>query len=236
MDTIYYIVLIPMVYVAFAVFLIGSCVRLISIFKTPNHPSSLQIFPEKKPKWLWALRDTIFLPSVFKHKPALWFFLMMFHVSFFFMFIGHIELIAPPNIFQVIEHDIFLGKGYIGLILSVCLIFFLFRRFISPYRELSVPEDYYFLILLFLTVLFGSQLDWARRLYGYEELSVEGYREYLLGILSLKPALSVDIMNSGHSFVLVLHVFFANLFLMFFPFSKITHSFFSLAMNKLKRG
>jgi hypothetical protein len=41
---------------------------------------------------------------------------------------------------------------------------------------------------------------------------------------------------SGHSFMLVLHVFFANLFLMFFPFSKIMHSFFALPMNKLRRG
>jgi hypothetical protein len=36
--------------------------------------------------------------------------------------------------------------------------------------------------------------------------------------------------------MLVLHVFFANLFLMFFPFSQVMHSFLSLPMNKLRRG
>jgi nitrate reductase gamma subunit len=36
--------------------------------------------------------------------------------------------------------------------------------------------------------------------------------------------------------MLLLHVFFANLFLMFFPFSQLMHSILSLPMNKLRRG
>ena len=94
----------------------------------------------------------------------------------------------------------------------------------------------YFLILLFLTVIFGSQLDWSRAWFGYGEMAVDEYRDYLSSLLYLRPELSEDITLPGHSFMLVLHVFFANLFLIFFPFSKIMHSFFSMAMNKLRRG
>jgi nitrate reductase gamma subunit len=36
--------------------------------------------------------------------------------------------------------------------------------------------------------------------------------------------------------MLLLHIFFANLFLIFFPFSQFMHSIFSLPMNKLRRG
>ena len=79
-------------------------------------------------------------------------------------------------------------------------------------------------------------MDWARNWYGYEELSVEDYRQYLSSLLIFQPELPETMTLSGHSFMLVLHVFFANLFLMFFPFSKIMHSFFSPAMNKLRRG
>jgi nitrate reductase gamma subunit len=122
------------------------------------------------------------------------------------------------------------------LALCVALLFFLFRRFVTPNRELSVPEDYYLLILLFLTVLFGSEMDWARRWYEYSEVSADDYREYLSSLLYLRPAIPSGLESSGHSFMLVAHVFFANLFLMFFPFSKIMHSFFSLPMNKLRRG
>jgi len=40
----------------------------------------------------------------------------------------------------------------------------------------------------------------------------------------------------GHSFMLVIHVFLANLFLIFFPFSQTMHSFLALPINKLRRG
>ena len=236
MVTIYYIILIPMVYFAVALFFMGTLIRLVKMFRAPKHPATLQIFPEKQPKWIWALHDTFLLPTVRRHNPLLWVFLMLFHISFLLLIIGHLELIGDFRIFQIIEHELFLGKGFVGLIISVSLLFFLFRRFVSPNRELSVSEDYYLLILLFLTVLFGSQMDWARNWYEYSDISVEDYREYLSGLLYFRPELSPSLTMSGHSFMLVLHVFFANLFLMFFPFSKIMHSFMALPMNKLRRG
>ncbi len=235
-ETVYYIILVPMVYLAFAVFFVGTIFRLIKIFRSPKHPTTLQIYPQKNPKWLWALLDTFLLPTVRRHKPVLWFFLMIFHISFLLLIIGHLELIREFGIIQCIPHEIFLGNGFIGLILSIALLFFLFRRFISPYRELSVPEDYYLLILLFLTVLFGSQMDWARNWFMYDALLVDDYREYLSGMIYLKPEISETVMYSGHSFMLVLHVFFANLFLIFFPFSQIMHSFLTFPLNKLRRG
>ena len=79
MDTASYIVLVPMVYIAFAVFIVGTVVRLVKIFRSPKHPATLQIFPEKRPKWLWALLDTFLLPTVRKHNRVLWVFLMLFH-------------------------------------------------------------------------------------------------------------------------------------------------------------
>jgi nitrate reductase gamma subunit len=236
MHTVYYIILIPMVYTSFALFFIGIAVRLVKIFREPKNPTTLQMYPEKNHRWLWALHDTFLVPTVRRHNPVFWVFLMLFHICFLLLVIGHLELISELSIFQVITHEIFLGRGLVGLILSVCVLFFLFRRFTSPIRELSVPEDYYLLVLLFLTVLFGSQMDWARRWYEYGNLSVEDYRVYLSSLVSLRPQLSSEVAESGHSFMLVLHVFFANLFLICFPFSQLMHSFLSLPMNKMRRG
>jgi len=67
-------------------------------------------------------------------------------------------------------------------------------------------------------------------------LNVEDYRRYLLSLLFFKPELPLGVSSSGHSFMLVIHVFLGNLFLMFFPFSLSMHSFLSLSMNKLKIG
>ena len=225
-----------MVYMAFAVFIFGTMIRLIKLLGRPKNPSTLQIFPQRNPKWLWALHDTFLLPTIRRHNTLLWIFLMIFHVSLLLLIIGHLELIGEIGIFQVIEHEVFLGKGFVGLLLTLALLFFIFRRFVSPNRELSVPEDYYLLILLFLTVLFGSEMDWARTWYEYDGLMVDDYRAYLYGLLSLSPGAYSDLVYAGHSFMLVLHVFFANLFLMFFPFSKIMHSFLALPINKLRRG
>ena len=236
MQTVYYIILIPMVYVAFAVFFAGIVLRLVKMFRQPKNPSTLQIFPERKPKWLWALHDTFLLPTVRRHNPVLWVFLMLFHISFLLLIIGHIELIRQFSIFQIIPHEVFLGNGIVGMILCLSILYFFFRRFASPNRELSVPEDYYLLILLFLTVVFGSQMDWARRWYNYGELGPADYQEYLSSLLHFRLMVPDAMYGSGHSFMVVLHIFFANLFLIFFPFSKIMHSFFALPMNKLRRG
>jgi nitrate reductase gamma subunit len=161
---------------------------------------------------------------------------MAFHICILLLIVGHLELFGEIELLQMIPHEIFLGQGFVGLIATIALLYFLFRRFLSPVRELSVPEDYFLLILLFLVVLFGSQMDWARRWYFYETISVDQYREYLSSLLYFTPYLPEALTESGHSFMLVLHVFFANLFLIFFPFSQLMHSFLSLPMNKLRRG
>jgi nitrate reductase gamma subunit len=235
-DALYNFVLIYMVYISFAVFLVGTTFRLVTISRKPKQATSLQIYPEKRAKWLGALYDTFLFPSVRKNKPVLWFFLILFHACLLLLIIGHLELFGKFGIFQIIPHEVFLGKGFLGLIFFVTLMYFLFRRFLSPVRELSVPEDYYLLILLFLIVIFGSEMDWARRWFGYDQLLVKDYRAYLISLLTLKPALPYNVSVSGHSFMLVLHVFFANLLLIFFPFSHSIHSFLSVPMNKLRRG
>jgi nitrate reductase gamma subunit len=218
------------------IFVVGTVVRLVKLFMTPKHSATLQIFPERRPRWLWALGDAFLLPATRRYKPFFWVVLMLFHLAFLLLIVGHIELIAEIKPFQVIPHEVFLGRGFVGLVLALAVLYFLFRRFVSPTKDLSVPEDYYLLILLFLSVLFGSQMDWARRWYGYDSLSAADYREYLSGLLYLRPHVSIDLTASWHSFMLLLHVFFANLFLLFLPFSQLMHSIFSLPMNKLRRG
>ncbi len=118
MEAVYFIVLIPMVYLAVAVFVLGTAIRLVHIIRQPSHPTTLQIYPVKKPAWLWALHDTFLFPTVRKHKPIFWMWLMIFHVGLLLLFIGHLELIWDLELLQVIPHDVFLGNGLIGLILS----------------------------------------------------------------------------------------------------------------------
>jgi nitrate reductase gamma subunit len=235
-ETLIYIILVPMVYMAAVVFVAGSLIRLVAIWRAPVNPVSLQIYPRKNVSLPWVLYDTFLFPTVRRHRPVFWAALMVFHACLVLLVIGHLELFRNFALFQIVPHEVFLGRGWVGVAMILCLVFFLFRRFHGPLRELSVPEDFYLLILLLMTALFGSQMDWARTWYGYGEMGVGDYRAYLLSLVFLKPEVPYEILASGHSFMLVLHVFFANLLLMALPFSQLMHAVFSLPMNKLRRG
>ena len=237
MSALYYFVMIPMMYAAFLIFFTGIIFRIVKIFNSPRQDTTLRIFPEKNPKWLYAIYDTFLFPTIRKHNPVFWIFLILYHFAFLILILGHLELIREFKVLQVIEHDVFIGKGIIGLILTISLIYFLFRRFHGRNRELSVPSDFILLILLLLTVLFGSHMDWVANWsqFGFD-MTVEDYREYLSSIVAFKPYVPENIAYSPHYVILMMHVLFANLFLIYFPFSKIMHSFFSLPLNKLRRG
>ncbi len=236
METFSYIVLVPMVYLAGAVCILGMVIRVAAIYAAPKNPFPLQIYPQKKARRLLALFDTFFFPTVRRHKPLLWVSLMAFHICLALLLLGHLELFKAFAGLQAIPHDVFIGGGWTGMVIFVCIAYFLFRRFHGPVREVSVSEDYLLLLLLLLTVLFGGQMTWARDWYGYGEFGVDAYREYLLSLLAFQPEVPYDLMAGGHSIMLVLHVFFANLFLMVFPFTHLMHAVFSLPMNNLRRG
>lgn len=237
LDGIYYAMMVPMVYGAVAVFVIGVTAQCIRVLRAPRQMATLQVFTGKGAPWLHALVDTFLMPTVRTIRPAMWVFTMFFHVSLILLIIGHLELVREIRSFQVIPHQVFLGGGLIGLALTLSLFYFLFTRFKTPYREISVPEDYFLLLLLLLTVLSGSHMDWAKYLSpaGFD-IPVTGYREYLASLFTLHPVVPAAIAGSPHYVLVALHIFFANLFLMFLPFSKIMHTFFALPLNLIRRG
>jgi nitrate reductase gamma subunit len=234
METLTYLVLVPMVYIAVLVFLLGLAWRIYTILSRPSFAPTLKIFPERHPAWLYALTDAFLLPMVRRHNPVLWFFLMLLHVTIGLLILGHLELFAEMPWLQVWPHEVFLGAGWVGVLSFACLLFLLFRRCVPPAKDLSVPEDYFLLIVLLLAVVFGAEMHLARRLYDFSSMGVEEYREYLMSMVSFAP--SVDaVTGSGHSFMLTLHVFFANLFIMVFPFSKMMHAVLSIPANMMRR-
>ena len=237
LDKLYYVIMVPMVYAAFGVFLLGVAGRSIRIVLAPRQKTTLQTFPRKEPAWLHAIIDTVLFPAMRTIRPALWAVTLIFHMALVLLVIGHLELIRDIRVLQIVPHQVFLGAGLVGLALTLSLLFFLFSRFKTPYREISVPEDYFLLLLLLLTVLSGSHMSWAQYLSpaGFD-IAVPSYREYLSSLLTLAPNVSPGIAGSPHYVLVAMHVFFANLFLMALPFSKIMHTFFALPLNLIRRG
>lgn len=237
-QSVYYFVLVPMVYAGLAVFMFGTLLQVVRIISGLRYSLKVAVGPEKRPKLLGALYEAFLLPTILRRRPVHWVLLGVFHTAFVLLIVGHLELITDIGVLQIIAHEVFLGRGLVGIALLVTILFFLFRRFHSPVREVSAPGDYYILILMFLTVLFGSELHLARRLFDYSTMGVDEYREYLSGIFTLRPVLPEMLCDEevGHTFLLVLHVFFANLLMICFPVSKMAHSLLAFPLARLKRG
>lgn len=233
-DTLYYFIMVPMVYIAFATLVLGLLFKFAVVFFSPGIKGTLGTYPRRLPRMLGIIKDAFAVPTAFNKTKVFWFFIVVYHVAFVLLFIGHLELIREFKVLQIIPHRVFLGAGWVGIALIVSVLYFLFRRFRSPHNAISVPEDYLLLILLFLTLFFGSHMNLASRHLDFQ-FDLAKSREYLNALFTFKPANPSDIVSPYHNVMLALHVLFANLFMMLFPFSKMVHSVFAFCSLNLKR-
>ena len=100
-DKIEYGIMVPMVYFALLFCLVAIVLRVVSILRAPAQPYSLRIFSASKRSKLTVLAETFTMPQVRKHKPLFWVFLMIFHISFLFLILGHLDIL--PNISLIPE-------------------------------------------------------------------------------------------------------------------------------------
>jgi nitrate reductase gamma subunit len=242
-DKISYFITVPMVYlaVAWCIFWIG--LKIIGISRASKEPPTLRIFPEDKDPedwrtggWPAAVWDALSMPPLRKHHPLLWVFLLVFHAGIAILFLAHLDLLPHFNIVSP-ESASMIGHGAVGLILTVAVLYFLFRRFLSPLRELSMPSDYFLLFLLFALMVSGDIISWGN---SWSEsgfgLTKQDLGMYLQSLLSFSFADPAQMLDHPHYAIVVVHVLLANLFLLVLPFSKIMHVFFAVPMNALRRG
>jgi nitrate reductase gamma subunit len=62
----------------------------------------------------------------------------------------------------------------------------------------------------------------------------EDYREYFQSILRFKPEFNEALAQSQTKWVLSWHVLFVNLFVIYFPFSKLVHVIGAFFTNKIR--
>lgn len=236
-DKIFYFIMVPMVYLAFAWFVVGSMIRIAGILKSPSLPHTLRIFSEKEtasPR-LSALVDALTMPTIRAHKPLLWFFLSVFHIGIALLILAHLDLIPQLRLTSTNSPHM-IGNGAVGVALTVSLVYLLFRRFRAPVREFSVPSDYLLLFLLFCLFITGDVISWGN------SWSPDGFvitkqdlGAYLSGLIRFTFEDPRNLLSGSHYAVVAMHVLLANLFLIILPFSKIMHSFFAIPLNTLRR-
>ncbi len=234
MDLFSFITTGVLVYIAIAVFVTGMIYRLYEWFSTPRSPVKLGMFPKPSSdlgRWSADFKDSIFFPQSFEVDKPMWLFAIIFHIAGLMIFIGHLRLIREftpiANALGPEGMDRFssLTGGIFGIVVTIAVLYYLFRRFVSPYKDLSVPEDYLLLLLILLIITLGNHL----RFFG--DVHVDAYRAYVNSLLTLKPAFTEELAASSIKWSFVSHILTVNILLIYFPFSKLTHAIGTFAAN-----
>ena len=230
-----YFIMVPMVYLALLFCLTAIILRIASILKAPEQPFSLRIYPAAKRPGLTAALDAFTMPQIRKRKPLFWVFLMIFHISFLLLILGHLDILPEISLVPETSRHM-LGAGLVGVGVTAPLFYFLLRRFRSPNREITVPADYLLLILILFLCLFGDMMSWGNSwtANGFV-MTKQDFAQYFSGLAGFTFADPRLVLHGSHYHFIVIHVLLAEVFFIILPFSKVVHAFLALPINMLRR-
>ncbi len=235
LNAIEYTIVVPLLYFSVLFCILGIVWQLVKIFRSPPPPYSLKIYPSSKSAGLGALNDTFAMPQLRRHKPLFWVFLVVFHISLVLLLLGHLDILPTISIVPESSRHM-IGAGLVGVGVTVPLLYFLFRRFRTPVREITVPADYLLLILILFLFLFGDLMSWGNSWTpnGFV-MTKQDFSLYFQGLARFTFADPRAVLPGSHYHFVVIHVLLADLFFIILPFSKIMHAFLSYPINLLRR-
>jgi nitrate reductase gamma subunit len=236
MDTYLQITSVIGVYVAGVVFVVGMGWRIYQWATTPKSPVRLGMFPKpatRAGRIVKMLKDTLIAPQSAQIEPRMWIFAMAFHLAALAAFVGHLRIVQEfpilPELLGEAGMNSFAGwaGGIAGVIMMVAVMYWIARRTFGPFKNLSVPEDYLLLVLLFGIIIMGNHM----RFFG-DGVHAADYREWFTSLLVFKPMIPDSLSSVGWS--LGTHMLFVDAFLIYFPFSKLVHTIGSFSANLVR--
>jgi nitrate reductase gamma subunit len=234
-DRVEYAIVVPLLYAALAFFVVALALRLVAIFRAPQEPFQLAIYPERGRTFAAAMRDAFGMPQVLKRDPLFWSFLMCYHLGFIALILGHLDILPQVDIMPASSRHM-LGAGVVGLMVTIPTFYFIGRRFKGEVRKISTPGDYLLLLLLLFTFLFGDLMSWGNSwtASGFVMTKAD-FAKYFDGLARFTFADPRLVLHGAHYHFVVIHVLLAELFLVVLPFSKVMHAFLALPVNALRR-
>ncbi len=238
MDWFSYLVAGIMVYVAVAIFILGMAYQVYQWLRAPKTRVKTGVFPKPRRavmRWGEVAIDSFTFPQAMKADRAMWAVTILFHFALLGAFVGHLRLIHEITpLFNLLgtqgmDQFAFWSGSLMGILLMVALIYYLLRRRVSPYKEISVPEDFILIVLLILAVAMGDYMRFLGKVHTTD------YRAYLQSLIALRPAFPQVLADSSTKWALVLHILFANLVFIYFPFSKLVHLIATFPANLARR-
>jgi nitrate reductase gamma subunit len=226
---------VPGVYLALAFGIFMLIVHLAKIFRAPQPPYQLALYPKVKHPVRAAMRDAFGMEQIRKRRPLFWVFLVIFHVGLIGIFLGHLDILPEIHIVSESSRNM-IGAGVFGLMVTIPVFYFIGRRFKSPVREISTPGDYILLLLFLFTFLLGDLMSWGNSwtATGFVMTKAD-FARYFDGLLRFTFEDPRAYLHGTHYHMLVLHVLLADAIFIVLPFSKVVHAFLSIPANKIRR-
>jgi nitrate reductase gamma subunit len=189
----------------------------------PKAAATFTIYPASKgftralPK---IIGQMLLFPKLLREEKALWIGILLFHLSLGIIIFSHYKVFfrymwfwdnlgVSANSFSLLS-DLF--DGVTGVIMVGSLIFLFARRFPKFIRKLSVPEDYFVILLILGIALSGIYIRFISTMNLFE------LRRYFASLVTFTPSnIPTDPMFLIHySLVLILMIYF--------PFGKLIHT------------
>ncbi|MEJ2111572.1 MAG: respiratory nitrate reductase subunit gamma [Acidobacteriota bacterium] len=232
MDNFAFIIGAVLPYVVIPIFLVGMIYRIHSWVKSPQ-PGKMTLFPAGGSPAREVLAETLFFPSLFKGDRVLWFFAWIFHVMLALVFLGHIRVFTAVidstlasfgMSAEGIDTMSSVAGGVAGIIILATALLLFFRRIAIPrVREITGLPDYLAPLLVIVIIATGDLLRFSG-----QHFDLEQTRIWALSLLTFSPVVPASGM-------FIIHLFLAQLLIVFIPFSKILHFggiFFTQALIK----
>jgi len=157
---------------------------------------------------------------VYGSNKWLWLGGLAFHWSFLIIVIRHLRFfIEPvPYFITMIEHlDGFFQVGLPMIMLTdavilTALTFLILRRFGPKLRYISLPADYFPLLLIISIAITGVLMRY------FTKTDIVGIKELALGLATFSP-----VVPEGIGLTFFVHIFLVSVLLIYFPLSKLMH-------------
>ncbi len=232
MNAFYVIVLGIMPYIAALVFTGGLIYRIATWLKS-GQKSSLLSHPKKSGvierivnviKGL--ILEVFLLRKVYRGSRKLWLITWPTHIAILGMLLGHSRLVAELtpiwDLFNFTQEDIEFFSGLSGSIVGTIMIagltILLLRRLVvNEVREISYLDDYILLVLLLIKGAFGMTM---RLIPAAHVMISEEIRPYFVNVFAFNPW---PFIASASNPYFAVHLLIVEIFMIYFPFSKLIH-------------
>lgn len=170
------------------------------------------------------LRELFTFESHFRANDVYWFIILLFHFSFIFISLHIITFISGSTIivdplymslgaeFHWFIRWLYFWYTFSGFIAATSLLYILFRRLlIREIRSITLLRDYFELLILISIIILGTYIHM------FNIVPAEELLKYFSSLISLNP------IRPSLNPIFILHYTLAQIYIIFFPFSKCFH-------------